>query len=317
MGRTHLLRTMERNEMKGKVLLLGGPTATGKSALAIEVAEVLPGEVINADSLLFYRHLDIGTAKPSPQERNRVPHHLIDILDPDQEFDAYRYSQTARQVIQEVWSRGKLPIVVGGTGFYMKALVEGLPPMVDKNYSLRKRLLEEEETKPGTLHARLQEIDPQAAARIHPRDKVRLVRALEIFRLTGRPPHQVWRDRRPPLEASFLKIALHLPREELYARIDARAVKMVEKGVVEETQKVLEMGYPPTIKPLQAIGYREALIYLQGQLSKEDMIKEIQRKTKNYAKRQITWFKKEGFLWLPPHPHKILEMVEDWIEAQL
>ncbi len=307
---------MKDEEGKGKVLLLGGPTATGKSTTAIWLAENLPGEVINADSLLFYRHLDIGTAKPSIQDRNRVPHHLIDILDPDQEFDAYRYAQTASQVIQEVWSREKLPIVVGGTGFYMKALMEGLPPLVDKDPLLRKRLLEEEEARPGTLHARLIEVDPEVAKVIHPRDKVRVIRALEIFHLTGRPPHQVWREKSPPLKASFLKIALHLPREELYARIDARAVEMVKKGLLEEIQRILNMGYPPTIKPLQAIGYKEATLYLQGLLSKEEMIKEIQRKTRNYAKRQITWFKKEGFIWLPPQPQKILEKVEDWIEEQ-
>jgi len=198
----------------------------------------------------------------------------------------------------------------------MKALMEGLPPLVDKDPLLRKRLLEEEEARPGTLHARLIEVDPEVAKGIHPRDKVRVIRALEIFHLTGRPPHQVWREKSPPLKASFLKIALHLPREELYARIDARAVEMVKKGLLEEIQRILNMGYPPTIKPLQAIGYKEATLYLQGLLSKEEMIKEIQRKTRNYAKRQITWFKKEGFIWLPPQPQKILEKVEDWIEEQ-
>jgi len=302
--------------MQGKVLLLGGPTATGKSDLAIELASIFDGEIVNADSLLFYRHLDIGTAKPSPRERALVPHHLIDILDPDQEFDAYQYSQEAARIIREIWARGRLPLVVGGTGFYMKALYHGLPPQIPRNPEYRKELLKKEEKTPGTLHAQLKKLDPQAAARIHPRDRVRLVRALEIHHVTGQLPSQVWQKVERPLEADFLKLALYLPRQELYARINARAEKMVKKGLVEETQRILAMGYSPQLKSLQSIGYKEAILYLQGRLSLEEMLREIQKKTRNYAKRQMTWFKKEGFQWHLPQPDKIAEKVGRWIEGE-
>jgi len=300
--------------MKGKVLLMGGPTATGKSVLAIELAQVFQGEIVNADSLLFYRYLDIGTAKPSPEDRQRAPHHLIDILKPHQEFDAYQYAQEAARVIREVWSRGHLPIVVGGTGFYMKALYEGLPPQVGKDPRFREKLLEEEEKAPGILHQRLKEIDPKAATRIHPRDRVRLVRALEIHHVTGQLPSKVWQEAKRPLEADFFKMALYLPRHELYARINARTMEMVKRGLVEETRRILAMGYHSGLKPLQSIGYREAILYLQGKLTLEEMVKEIQKKTRNYARRQITWFKKEGFLWYPPQSGKIAEKVGRWIE---
>jgi len=307
----------ERGEkVKGRVLLLGGPTATGKSALAVELAMALGGEVVNADSLLLYRHLDIGTAKPSREERKGVAHHLIDILDLHQEFDAYRYAREASRIIEEIWARGHLPIVVGGTGFYMKALYHGLPPRVGKDPRFRQRLLEEEERSPGTLHARLRGIDPQAASRIHPRDRVRMVRALEIHHMTGRPPSVVWKEEKPPLKGSFLKIALYLPRQELYARTNARVIDMVHRGLVEETRRVLEMGYPPHLKPLQSIGYREAVLYLQGRISQGEMVSQIQRKTRNYAKRQMTWFKKEAFLWFLPQSREILEKVARWIEGK-
>ena len=310
------MTSQKRRIPTGKVLFLGGPTATGKSALAIELARTLQGEIVNADSLLFYRHLDIGTAKPSPRERSLVPHHLIDILDPSQDFDAYTYAREAARIIREIWHRGHLPIVVGGTGFYMKALYHGLPPQVGKDAGFRSKLLAQEDKNPGILHARLQALDPQAAARIHPHDRVRLVRALEIHHVTGRLPSQVWREQERPLEGDFLKVALFLPRDELYARINARTVEMVQKGLVEETRRLLDMGYSPQLKPLQSIGYREAVLYLLGQLSQEEMVKEIQKKTRNYARRQITWFKKEGFQWHPPRVSEIIEKVASWIEEE-
>lgn len=301
--------------MKGKVLFIGGPTGVGKSALAIKLALELKGEVVNADSLLFYRYLDIGTAKPTLQERRLVSHRLIDILDPHEEFDAYQYAQRASRIIREIWERGSIPLVVGGTGFYMKALYHGLPPWVGKDLQFRRGLLKEEERRPGALHEKLTRIDPQRATKIHPRDKVRLVRALEIYHVTGRLPQEVWRERASPLkEGSFLKLALFLPRDELYARIDARARRMVEDGLVEETQRVLDMGFSPQAKPLQAIGYKEALQHLQGLLSREGMIVEIQRRSRNYARRQITWFKREKFLWVLPQLGEVLNRIRKWIE---
>jgi len=302
--------------LKGKVLFIGGPTGVGKSALAVKLALELRGEVVNADSLLFYRYLDIGTAKPTLQERRLVSHHLIDILDPHEEFDAYRYAQRASRIIREIWKRDSIPLVVGGTGFYMKALYHGLPPRVDKDLQFRRRLLEEEEERPGTLHEKLVRIDPQRASEIHPKDKVRLVRALEIYHVTGRLPQEVWRERASPLkEGSFLKLALFLPRNELYARIDTRVRRMVEDGLVEETKRVLDMGFSPQAKPLQAIGYREAFRYLQGLLSREEMILEIQRRSRNYAKRQITWFKRERFIWVLPQLGEVLNRIRKWIEG--
>ncbi len=304
--------------MEGRVVFIGGPTGVGKSSLAIKLALELKGEVVNADSLLFYRYLDIGTAKPSLQERRLVPHHLIDILDPHEEFDAYQYAQEASRIIREVWKRGSIPLVVGGTGFYMRALYYGLPPLVGRDARFRGSLLREEEGRPGILHERLTRIDPQAAVRIHPRDKVRLVRALEIYHVTGRLPQEVWRENVSPLGGGvFLKLALFLPRDNLYARIDARVKRMVEGGLVEETQRVLEMGFSPQAKSLQAIGYKEALQYIRGYLSREGMIKEIQRRSRNYAKRQITWFKREGFLWVFPQFGEVLNRTRKWIEEDL
>ncbi len=288
----------------------------GKSALAIKLAQTLDGEVVNADSLSLYKYLDIGTAKPTLQERERVPHHLIDFLYPDQEFDAYHYAEKASEIIKDIQGRGKVPIIAGGTGLYMKALYDGLPPGVGRKTQLRKSLLEEEEQHPGILYTKLREIDPWLASTIHPHDRIRIIRALEIIHLTGKTPRELWRTRRPPIEEGpLLQIALILPRADLYANINARVQGMVERGLIEETERLLNMGYPPTIKPLQAIGYREALSYLKGLISKDRMVKEIQKRTRNYAKRQIAWFKREGFTWLLSSTEEVIHKVQEWIEG--
>lgn len=302
--------------MKRKVLVIGGPTAVGKSSIAIKLAKELNGEIVNADSLTVYRHLDIGSAKPPKSQRESVPHHLIDILEPDQDFDAYHYAHLASKAIGEIWTREKLPIVTGGTGLYIKALIHGLPPQIEKDPSLRKELLAKEEGNPGVLHRRLAEIDPYAAHRIHPRDRVRLVRALEIFAIQKRLPSEVWKERNKFLEADFLKIAIIIPRKELYSLIDARVLDMLKRGLVEETKKILARGYTPDIKPLQAIGYKESLKYLEGKLSWNEMVQEIQKKTRHYAKRQISWFKKEGFKWFPPSVQALIIETKNWIEDQ-
>ncbi len=278
--------------------MIAGPTATGKSEVALSVAEIAGGEIVNADSVQVYRYCDIGTAKPEPEERAKVPHHLYDIVDPDHEFNAGLYEKLAEERVLSIAKRGKLPIVVGGTGLYLKALLWGLSVPLSRDPAIRERLNREWETLGGdALRQRLKECDPILASQYSPRDKVRIVRALEIFEVTGKPPSSLmaWRPK-PHLKATT--IALHLPRELLRERIETRVERMLKAGLIEETRRILAMGYPPTSPPLQAIGYRQVVEYLQGETDLPQMVERIKVATRRYAKRQRTWFKKEGFTWV-------------------
>ncbi len=272
-----------------------GPTGAGKSELALRIAQEFDGEIVNCDSLQIYRHLDIGTAKLPPEQRRGIPHHLIDIAEPDQVFSAGEYARRARQVLREIAARGRLPVVCGGTGFYLRALLEGLFPGPQRDEALRRRLAAREARRPGLLHRLLRRLDPASAARIHPSDKQKLIRALEVCLLLGRPLSEAFALGRERLEGfRVLKIGLDPPREALYQKLNERCRKMFESGLLEETRRILELGYAADAKPLQSHGYRQAVQILRGELTYEQALYYAQRDTRRYAKRQWTWFRRES-----------------------
>lgn len=294
---------------KPKVAVLAGPTAVGKTQVALALAPELRAEIINADSLQVYRELNIGTAKPTPEERAVVPHHLVDVAAPDEPYDAARYLAEARAVIGELIRRGVRPLVVGGTGLYIKALLGGLFPDGGKYPEIRARLREELAAQGlPALYERLRRLDPATAARLTPGDTYRILRALEVVEGSGRPVSELaaahrFADR--PYET--LKIGLTLPREELYARIEARVEAMLAAGWLEEVKELLRR-YPPYLKPLKALGYRHLVAYLHGELGFEEAVAAIKRDTRRYAKRQLTWFKADPEIrWF--HPREIPEML--------
>ena len=279
-----------------------GPTGVGKTALGIELAERFSGEIVNFDSVQVYRYLDLGTAKPTPEERARVPHHLIDILEPDEPFNAAAFVERADRVITEITARGHLPILVGGTGLYLRALLHGLFPVEvpeEIRLRLRDRLIREGL---ASLYEELRQRDPEAARRIHPHDRVRVLRALEVCLATGRTFSELarahaFRERR----YQALKIGLNIPREELYRRLDERVDRMLAQGLLEEVKSLLERGFSPDLKPLQAIGYRHMIAYLTGQLSFPEAVRLMKRDTRRYAKRQLTWFRADPEVkWFHP-----------------
>lgn len=283
------------------VLVICGPTGSGKSALAIELAQLLPLEIISADSRQVYRFMDIGTAKASKAEQVQVPHHMIDLIDPDQEFSVAAFVDLARPLINQIFERGKLPCVVGGTGLYIKALLGGLAaelPTADP--LLRHRLYQrEEELGSGTLHLQLQQLDPQSAAVIHPNNLIRTVRALEVCLLTGQMFSAI-KAQHNFVESPYrvLTLAPVYPRQTLYQRIDMRTCDMLKAGLVAEV-KLLAARYGRDLKALQTLGYREVLRYLEADCDAEQLCAEIQLRTRQYAKKQLTWFRKDpDIIWV-------------------
>jgi tRNA dimethylallyltransferase len=274
------------------LLVVLGPTGAGKSELALHLAVEFGGEIVNCDSVQLYRFLDIGTAKIPPNERRGVPHHLIDILNPDEHFTAGDYSRAARSVLRDIANRGRIPIVAGGTGFYLRALLKGLFEGPARNIELRQRLAQR---RPGSLHRLLNRFDPTAATRIHPNDTNKMIRALEVYLESRRPITELFRERvtQPLTGFRVFKIGLDPARAELAERIDARCRRMFAGGLLEEVRHVLSLGYPAEAKALQSIGYREAILHLRGQLSYEGAVQQTQAATRQYAKRQRTWFRRE------------------------
>jgi tRNA dimethylallyltransferase len=300
-----------------KCIIIAGPTATGKTSVSVALARTLDGEIVNADSMQVYRGMDIGTAKPRTEEQKGIPHHLLNVVDPDEEFNAAIYRARALPVISDVLSRGKTCFVTGGTGLYIKSLSKGLfhCPPVDAEFrdSLRRECESEGAPK---LHERLRRLDPESAVKIHPNDKVRIIRSLEIAKLTGRRPSELIQEHGfsdTPLHT--LTICLDVERQELYNRIDKRAVAMVEKGLAEETEHLLNKGYSPDLKPMQSIGYRHMVNHLQGGWSLEETVHKIQRDTRRYAKRQFTWFRKDSDnVWISPEDmERIQKKIEDFL----
>ncbi|WP_123931162.1 tRNA (adenosine(37)-N6)-dimethylallyltransferase MiaA [Thermodesulfitimonas autotrophica] len=295
------------------LLVITGPTATGKSAVAVEVALRVGGEVISADSMMVYRGMDIGTAKPTPAERKGVPHYLIDVVDPEEDFSVAAFQALAREHIQEINARGRLPILTGGTGLYIRAVVEGFRFAGGVNRELRRRLAEEARRfGPLYLHERLQAVDPEAAARIHPHNVKRVIRALEVFYQTGKPISAAATTAAPRYDA--LVFGLYLEREELYRRIEARVDAMLAAGLVDEVKRLLARGVPREATAMQALGYKEIAAYLKGEVTFEEAVRLLKRNTRRFAKRQFTWFKREeGIRWLDvaayPGPAAIAEEI--------
>ncbi len=286
------------------LIVILGPTGVGKTALALSLAGRWGGEIVGADSLQVYRGMDIGTAKPTPAEQRLVPHHLIDVVDPDEPFDASRYCEMARRTIAGLTAAGKPAFVVGGSGLYIRALLGGLIDGPGADESLRLSLKEEQRRLGiAALYARLRLRDPQAAKRIDRRDAVRIIRALEVFELTGRSIVDHQRDhgfQQRPYRA--LKIGLTVERAELLARIDARAERMIADGFVAEVRRLLERGYHRDLKPMQSLGYRHLAAHLAGEGDLAAAVRLIKRDTRRYAKRQLTWFCRDPEIrWLAPH----------------
>jgi tRNA dimethylallyltransferase len=285
-----------------KVAVLVGPTAVGKTTVALDLAEVLGAEIVNADSMQVYRELDIGTAKPTPLEQARVRHHLVDVADPDESYDAARYAAEAREVIAGLHRRGVPPLVVGGTGLYIKALLAGLFRQEEAVRAVRPRLARElADHGLAALLARLKSLDPATAQRLAPGDTYRILRALEVVEATGCPISELHAAHdfgdRPYLT---LKLGLDLPREELYRRIEDRVEAMLALGWLEEVRRLLKR-YPAGIKPLQALGYRHLVAYLEVRLPLPEAIEQTQKETRRYAKRQLTWFRADPEIrWFHP-----------------
>lgn len=282
-----------------------GPTGSGKSALALEVAERLPGvEIVSCDSQAIYRGLDIGTAKPTAEERARVPHHLIDVVDPAEEFSAARFVEEAEAAIADIRGRGGTPLLVGGTGLYLRSLLRGIFEAPPKDEKLRRRLEERARTEgPDALHAELARVDPETASRLPPTDILRVVRALEVHALTGKPlsAHHREHESMPPRHRALV-LGLTPPREELYRRIDGRAESMFRAGLVDEAVRVAaEPGARARLERL--MGYREALLLAEGAISREEALERTRREQRRYAKRQLTWFRAMPEVeWLPWPP---------------
>jgi len=277
-----------------------GPTASGKSELAVNLALRLGGEIVNCDAVQMVRHLNIGTAKPTPEQKNLVPHHLFDIIDPDQSYSAGAYMSDARRICRAISGRGAVPIVVGGTGLYLRALLEGIFEGPKGSATVRSRLKRIGERK-GTryLHGLLGKKDPEAALKVQPNDLIRVIRALEVIVLTGRTISDLQEKRKPLRGFEVLKVGIRVPRERLYDRINRRVEAMYQKGLLEEVRSVIEMGYSPSSKGFEALGYRYAAAVLKQEMTLEQAIKLTQRDTRRYAKRQLTWFRREeNVLWI-------------------
>ncbi len=286
-----------------KLVVICGPTAVGKTGFAIELAGQFGGEIIGADSMQVYRCMDIGTAKPTADERRRAVHHMVDILDPDEDFDAVHYARMADDCIARLTAEGKIPFVVGGTGLYIKALIHGLTDAAPSDPIVRERLHDELAASDApSMHRRLQACDPDSAGRIHPNDTYRILRALEVFEITGRPIARHYDEHGfSGLRYDALHIGLSLPREVLYTRINQRVDMMLAGGFVDEVRRLLANGYGPGLKSMQSLGYRHMVDFLQGKMGWQEAVRTMKRDHRRYAKRQLTWFgATPGMHWLSP-----------------
>jgi tRNA dimethylallyltransferase len=292
-----------------KLIAVVGPTATGKTALAVALARAIDGEIVGADSRQVYRRLDIGTAKPTPDERALAPHHLLDVVDPDEPFSLAEYLELATAALEDIWARGRQPLLVGGSGQYVWALLEGwtvprLPPQRELRRSLEERA---EREGAEALHRELAHVDPQAAAGIDPRNVRRVIRALEVYQTTGRPI-SFWQEKAPP-SWDTLVLGLACPRDELYRRTDARVDGMMQAGLVDEVQGLLTMGYSRELPSMSGIGYREVCQYLAGELDLSAAAARIKTATHRLARQQATWFRRDDsrIRWIDVSLGKSLE----------
>jgi tRNA dimethylallyltransferase len=304
--------------MKPKIIIICGPTGIGKTATAIELAKAFKGEIIGADSMQIYRYMDIGTAKPSADEQRQVRHHLVDIIDPDEHFDAVQYARLAREKVTRLLDRNIIPFVVGGTGLYIKSLLHGMFQSEPIDSAVRDRLTKEAgERGSELLYQRLKKCDPSAAQRLHPNDTYRIIRALEIYEVTGKSIseyHNTHGFSEQPFDA--YKIGLNMDRALLHERINQRVDMMIAAGFVDEVKKLLSTGYTPDLKSMQSIGYRHVVDYLQGRLTREECVRTLKRDHRRYAKRQLTWFGADDqIIWKQPGQiEQIMKLVEGFLQ---
>ena len=304
-----------------RMVIIAGPTGAGKSQLAIELAEAFGGEIINADSMQVYRHMDIGTAKPTREEQKRVVHHLIDVVNPDEAFHAGLYRALGRKTVEALHERQKPIWVVGGTGLYIKTLTQGLfaSPRIEPR--IRENLKQEAKAKGAdSLYQRLREVDPVTASKHHPHDLVRTIRALEVFDATG-IPISFFREQHRFGERPYLtlKIGVDLEREDLYRRIDERVDRMIEEGFLQEVERLLDMGYGPELNPMQSLGYKQMVRFIRKEMGWDEAVLETKRDTRRYAKRQWTWFRSDAEVcWRNgrTHRHAILQEVRAFLKEE-
>jgi tRNA dimethylallyltransferase len=302
-----------------KLVVILGPTGVGKSDVALNLAQILNAEIVSADSMQVYKYMDIGTAKPSREKRKLIPHHIIDVVYPDQDFNAGIYIEMAREAIKNISKRGKNIIVVGGTGLYIKGLTEGLAYIPPVDISIRKKLINDER-KFGIdyLYKRLKNVDPVSALKIHPNDKYRIIRSLEVYDSINIPLSTIhtnhnFKDR----VYEILKIGLSIDRALLYRKIENRVDKMVKDGLVDEVKNLLKLGYDEKLKSMQSLGYKDIMEHLLGKSSLKESILALKKKTKRYAKRQFTWFRSDkeiNWFYYPFNIDYIYDKIKYFIE---
>ena len=305
---------------KPKIIIICGPTALGKTATAMGLADTFNGEIVGDDSMQVYKYMDIGTAKPTRDEQSRVTHHMIDIVVPDEHFDTKAYARLAREKVMELNSQGITPFIVGGTGLYIKALVHGLFEAGASDPRIRNRLKEEAQIYGSAfLHQRLSRKDPDTAKKIHPNDAYRIIRALEVYESTGKTMTQLHREhsfKDNPFD--FLKIGLHINRDILYDRINRRVDAMIDTGLVGEVTGLLEMGCASHLKSMQSIGYRHMVDFIQGRCEWNETVRTLKQDTRRYAKRQLTWFKADpDLIWAEPEQvSEIRDLIKKFLQEK-
>jgi tRNA dimethylallyltransferase len=279
--------------LEDSLLIIAGPTASGKTAVGIELAAELNGEIISVDSRQIFRHMNIGTAKPTFEERSAAPHHLVDIVDPDESYSAGQFAKDAAKIIQDIQDRDRVPILVGGSGFYLEALIDGFSPIPEIPEQIRSELKIKAESSLPELFSRLGEVDPVLAERLHPNDTQRIVRGLEVHKVTGEALSDLQklpRERAGEWPAHWF--ALGMERQTLYSAIDRRVDWMIARGLVEEVRQLRTKGYGPELDAINTFGYREVYRHISGELTLEEARDQITAATRHYAKRQLTWFRK-------------------------
>ena len=313
-------RFIKNNSSEKKtIVVVLGPTAVGKSQTSLRLAEIFNGEIINCDSMQVYKGFNIGTDKVSAAIQEKIPHHLLDISQPSHQFTAAEFVRLAVSSVYEILERDHLPIITGGTGLYLKALIYGLFPEEKKDPTIRRRLQQEAEQKGlASLRNKLKDIDPDYYNKIGANDKIRIIRALEVFYLTNKPISAHFKKTKPPLQDfKIIKIGLKLERDILYDRIEKRVDNMFIRGIIDETKQLLAAGIPENAPPFRALGYKQVLDFLQGEINMEEAISRTKTETRHYAKRQITWFKKMcGIQWFHPNELKnIIDFLSKSIES--
>lgn len=307
--------TEPNGNQKIPLLVIAGPTAVGKSELALQVARQLKTEIVSADSAQVYRYMDIGTAKPSAEEQKRIKHHLIDLIDPDQPFSVADYQNAANEIINKLWSAKKLPLMVGGTGLYIRAVTTAYAfGNKGADFNTRKSY-EREAIRFGLsyLYQKLQDLDPEAARKIHPNDQKRIIRALEVYSLEGKPiSEQVTQTRMTETPFKTILFGLNMDRDALYERIEKRVEKMLKKGFLEEVRSLKKKGFGEADPGLQILGYRQLFAYLEGNAGWEDTVIDIKKETRNLAKRQLTWFRREKEItWIDVNDSTATEVITE------